>query len=506
MTTKEIETEIDLKKQYLALLKAKEQKIKYNFADAVFPDSGPYSRDKYKKHIQFITATATHNFCLFGAGNQLGKTMCASYMLRVWATGKYPDWWAGKRWDRPVSIIIASVTPSQIRKAIQTKLFGRFSDIGTGMLSKEDLTDPVTGDIMKWNMPGTSNTIGTAEVNSVFGGKSVIEVLTYQQGRDVFQGNTSDIVLFDEEPDHYSLYEEAVRGILRNNGLFILTFTPLKGITPLLMNFLPDGDRYFEGTHPEHKHRHITRAGVLDVPHFSAEALAAAKSEYAPHLLEARLYGIPCMGMGSVYPIKEEDIVCAPIDIPDHWPRAYGMDFGWHNTAAVWMAQDPVTRIFYIYAEYKRGEQAAYVHANAIKARGEWVHGGCDPAGAKTEKDGTTYITDYQGLGLRIVPGNNSIATGTGKLYNLMESGLFKVFSSCTMWLREFRSYQFDTNNPNKIKDEQDDHLLDATRYGISVFPYVAKSADNVYEEEHAQYFSMNDLAGDEPFDDVTGY
>lgn len=500
------DTELELKRQYLALLKAKEQKLKYNYADAVFPDEGPYARDKYKKHIQFIKATKDHSFCLFGAGNQIGKTMSASYFIRTVATGKYPDWWEGRRWERPVSITIASVTPAQIRKAIQQKLFGRFSDLGTGMLSRDDLTDPISGELMKWNMPGTSNTIGTAEVNHVSGGKSVIEVLTYQQGRDVFQGNTSDIVLFDEEPDHYSLYSEAVRSILRNDGLFLLTFTPLKGITPLLMNFLPNKDRYFEGEHPEHRHRHITRAGILDVPHFSEAAIEAAKSEYEPHLLEARLYGIPCMGMGSVYPIKEEDIICAPFSIPDHWPRAYGMDFGWHNTAVAWIAQNPSTGVFYVYDEYKRGEQAAYVHANAIMARGKWIKGGCDPSGAKTEKDGSTYITDYQGLGLQIIPGNNAIATGTGKIYNLMESGLFKVFGTCSMWLAEFRSYQFDINNPNKIKDEQDDHELDATRYGISVFPYIAKSKDDIYEEEHEQFFSGSYRGDDEVLDDVTGY
>ena len=386
------------------------------------------------------------------------------------------------------------------------KLFGRFSDPGTGMLSRDDLTDRETGEIMTWNMPGTSNTIGTAEVNHISGGKSEIEVMTYNQGRDVFQGNTSDLVLFDEEPDHYEIYEEAVRGIIRNEGLFLLTFTPLKGLTRLLQNFLPEGDRYFEGQHPKFPHRHITRAGILDVPHFSKEAISAAESEYAPHLKEARLYGIPCMRMGSVYPIKEDDIVVAPFDVPSHWPRAYGMDFGWHNTAVIWIAQNPTTGVFYVYSEYKRGQQPAYVHANAIMVRGKWIKGGCDPSGAQAANDGSNFIADYQSLGLMINPGNNDIATGTNKIYNLMESGLFKVMSTCAGWLKEFRNYQFDLHDPNKIKKEQDDHLLDATRYGISLFPYIAKSEDQVYEEEHEQYYSPGYMGHENVNDDVTGY
>jgi phage terminase large subunit-like protein len=507
-----LDSETELKRQRALLLKAKEQYIKYNFAESIFPATGPYSRDKYKKHLELIKATATHNFCLFGAGNQLGKTLTAAFIIRTVATGKYPDWWEGRRWDRPVNILIASVTPAQIRKAIQTKLFGRFSDMGTGMLSKDDITDRETGELMTWNMPGTSNTVVTAEVNHVSGGKSIIEVLTYNQGRDVFQGNTSDIVLFDEEPEHYSIYAEAVRGIIRNNGLFILTFTPLKGLTKLLSNFLPNNDRYFEGEHPDEPHRYICRAGVRDVPHFSESAIKAAESEYEPHLREARLYGVPCMGMGSVYPINEDSLIVDAFEIPENWKCCYGMDFGWHNTAVVFIAKNPVTGIYYIYDEYKRGQVVADIHANAImkpSRAGQWMRGGCDPAGNKTEADGSTYITTYKQLGLKLVPGVAKIAIGTQLIYSLMEAGLLKIMSHCTMLLAELRSYQYDEKNPNKIKDDQDDHLLDAMKYGFSVFSMIARSREDVYEDEHQEFLTPYNKRGngdDDVFDELIGY
>lgn len=507
-----LDSEDELKRQYLLLLKAKEQHIKYNFADALFPATGPYARDKYPKHMQFITATKDHNFCLFGAGNQLGKSLTAAYIVRTVATGKYPDWWPGRIWNGPVEILIASVTPAQIRKAMQKKLFGKFSDIGTGVFSKDDLTDQKTGNIMTWNMPGTSNTIGIAEVNHVSGGKSSIEVLTYQQERDAFQGSTADLALFDEEPPHISLYSETVRGILRNNGLFILTFTPLKGITPLLGNFLPNNDRYFEGEHPDFPHRYICRAGVYDVPHFSEQAIKAAEAEYEPHLREARLYGVACMGMGAVYPISEDDLIVDSFPIPENWKCAYGMDFGWHNTAAVFIAKNPATGVYYIYDEYKRGNVVADLHANAImkpSRAGTWMKGGCDPAGNKREADGSTYISTYRALGLKLVPGVAKIAVGTQFIYSLMEAGLLKIQRHCTKLLAELRSYQYDEKNPNQINDDQDDHELAAMKYGFSVFDKIAKSRDTVYEEEYVEYFTPNHKRGkdsDDVLDDLIGY
>ena len=32
------------------------------------------------------------------------------------------------------------------------------------------------------------------------------------------------------------------------------------------------------------------------------------------------------MGTGAIYPVPEDEITCAPIELPDHWPRAFGFD------------------------------------------------------------------------------------------------------------------------------------------------------------------------------------
>ena len=36
------------------------------------------------------------------AANQVGKTLAGAAEAAFHLTGRYPDWWQGKRWERPV--------------------------------------------------------------------------------------------------------------------------------------------------------------------------------------------------------------------------------------------------------------------------------------------------------------------------------------------------------------------------------------------------------------------
>ena len=50
----------------------------------------------------------------------------------------------------------------------------------------------------------------------------------------------------------------------------------------------------------------------------------------------------------AVYPVAESEIVLEPFLIPEHWPRAFGMEIRWNETAALWGARDPSTDILYV--------------------------------------------------------------------------------------------------------------------------------------------------------------
>ncbi len=57
----------------------------------------------YEKQKQFFLNGATHRERLFMAGNQLGKTMAGAVEAAYHLTGDYPDWWEGRRFDKPTT-------------------------------------------------------------------------------------------------------------------------------------------------------------------------------------------------------------------------------------------------------------------------------------------------------------------------------------------------------------------------------------------------------------------
>src|SRR5690242_3019090 len=56
----------------------------------------------YTKQRQFHAAGALHRERLFMAGNQLGKTIAGGAEWAIHLTGRYPSWWQGRVFDKPV--------------------------------------------------------------------------------------------------------------------------------------------------------------------------------------------------------------------------------------------------------------------------------------------------------------------------------------------------------------------------------------------------------------------
>src|SRR5215467_13374366 len=57
--------------------------------------------EPYPKQLEFHAAGAAHRERLLMAGNQLGKTLAGGFEAAMHATGRYPAWWTGKRFDGP---------------------------------------------------------------------------------------------------------------------------------------------------------------------------------------------------------------------------------------------------------------------------------------------------------------------------------------------------------------------------------------------------------------------
>jgi hypothetical protein len=162
-----------------------------------------------------------------------------------------------------------------------------------------------------------------------------------------------------------------------------------------------------------------------------------------------------------IYSLPEKDIVVKEFPIPDHWPRAYGLDIRPHAAAAIWGARDPESDVLYLYSEYCSDADPA-VHVAAIRARAEWIPGLIDPAAnGRDQADGRRLIQLYRKLGLQLETIDNSLESGILEVSQRMSSGRLKVFSSLSKYLEERRLYRRDERD-QVVKDR--DNLQDVTR------------------------------------------
>lgn len=218
-----------------------------------------------------------------------------------------------------------------------------------------------------------------------------------------------------------------------------------------------------------------------DVPHLSSETKKQLIDAMEPHTREARTKGIPVLGAGVIYPVPESAIIEEPFELPDWWPKAYGLDVGWNRTAAIWGAWEREADTVHIYSEHYMGQAAPSVHADAIKRRGEWIPGAIDPASAgASQLDGKRLRDVYRDLGLNLFDADNSVEAGIHACYQRLVSGRLKVFRTCRNWLSEFRIYRRDENG--KIVKEND-HLMDSMRYLIMTGMRYATIAPELEDE-----------------------
>lgn len=214
--------------------------------------------------------------------------------------------------------------------------------------------------------------------------------------------------------------------------------------------------------------RYTVMASWDDCPHLDAEAKRELLAEYPPFQRDARSKGIPALGSGSIFPVPEGEIRCAPFEVPDHWPRVWGLDTdagaGW--TAGVWIAWDREANVGYLYDCFKRSHAEPAVTIAAVKARGAWIPGVADAAGlAVTLRDSEQIISILRQGGLDVTLPVKAVEAKIQVVWELLSGGRLKVFSNCGPWFDEVRLYRRDDKGRVVKKD---DHLMDATLYACN--------------------------------------
>lgn len=213
------------------------------------------------------------------------------------------------------------------------------------------------------------------------------------------------------------------------------------------------------------KSRYTVTISWDDVPHLTEAAKEEMRRSTPPHLIGAREHGIPSLGSGAVYPIPFEEISVPSFPLPEYWPRVYALDVGWNITAALWLAWDREGDTLFLYQEHYLGRVIPSTHAEAIKARGEWIPGLIDPASrGRSQRDGNRLFDEYESFGLHLHLAKNTVDSGIYKCWEMLSQGRLKVFSTLTNFKNEYRIYRRDEDG--KIV-KKNDHLMDCMRYLI---------------------------------------
>ena len=448
-----------------------DKRTKENLLATFFPQSGELRRELYPKHMQFYSAGAKYRQRLFLAANRVGKTTAALIEIVYHATLDYPVWWKGKRYTEANKWWICGKDSNTVRGILQETLLGSVGNFGTGIIPAKVLDFETLKDAKKADTP-----VSVIRIKTTQGTYSTLEFKTYDSGRQSFEGTALSILL-DEEPP-MAIYTECLLRTMTGDNCLISTFTPLKGISEVVLSFLggtADFSAIIDDAYCNEKAgKFVIQCGWDDVPHLDDRAKAELLESIPPFQRDARSKGIPQLGAGAIYPVPESEFTIAPFEIPRHYKKVYGMDVGWNRTAVIWAAIDPESKIMYLYSEHYKGEAEPSIHAQSIRSRGDWIHGVIDTAArGRSQVDGESLMSMYKDLGLKLHDADKSVETGLQTVWELLSGGQIKVFNTCNNFLNEIRLYRRDEKG--KVV-KQSDHLMDSWRYLVMSGRDIAKS------------------------------
>lgn len=202
-----------------------------------------HPRHLYPKHMEFFRAGADYQERCAMCANRVGKTFgMGGFEMAAHLTGLYPDWWEGHRFDHPVSAWAAGKGFETTRDIMQLTLLGqcaqragRKSVDGRGVIPGDTLGNPT------WKS-GVADLVDTILVKHVSGGWSDLGFKSYEQGRGSFEGTGKHVIWLDEEPP-VDVYGECLIRTATTHGIMFITFTPLEGMSEVVLSFMPADQR-----------------------------------------------------------------------------------------------------------------------------------------------------------------------------------------------------------------------------------------------------------------------
>jgi len=427
------------------------------------------------------------------AANRIGKTVSTCYETAMHLTGRYPAWWQGRREDKPITAMVAGEGWTQVAMVLQNELLGTQDikiqeNIGTGAIPRECI-------VFETMRNDGANCLGI-EIRHASGVNSYLLFANYTQEVRQMQGFKLNLAVFDEQPPD-DFFSEIVTRTATTQGQVLCSFTPLKGLNGLVSKFW----------HQEEGYEHI-RVSWDDVPEYDpwgepfllVETRRQLERDYLPHERDARRNGIPVMGKGAVFQIRNWPTYKSgdySFNAVHGLQRVISMDLGLVNDKTV-------ISLIYWHPE----EQTAWLHTQIVVKGIEEANPvnyvnhllrpevfGCPivlPADAGTPGRYTMNSLSIRQLfeqyGLNVLPDpimnppdeqgrrTNHKSYGINVMRQMLEFESLKINENCVEFLREAQNYYVD--NLGRFSDPDD--CIDSARYGLlACLQGIAETWDN---------------------------
>ena len=307
-----------------------------------------------------------------------------------------------------------------------------------------------------------------------FADGSFIDFLSYEMDLDKFGSVRRHFVGYDEPPPSH-IRDEGLARIMRYAGFEMFAFTPLKNNTGWLRREI-----YKKREDPDIT---VVRGSVRDNQMLDDAAREKFLSGLPSDLWRrAREFGDFVEVGGMIYPDFERCIIPGAPD--PAWVReqrdiVIAIDPGRRNAGIAFLAFDGDNSAT-MFDEGKLQDKGPKDYAEFIRARMRYwgiderhVHYVCDPSyrqrGIVTSE---TVMAALIQEGIYANPGQNDVPAGIDQMRTRMQHGRFHVYESCRHIRDEADDYAAE--EPDEGKDDSElipikgnDHVLDATRYGV---------------------------------------
>lgn len=410
----------------------------------------------------------------FGA-NQSGKTW-SSVLETSWAaTGLYPDWYP---------------------------MEGRLKQPTRGRILVKDFEKGFQEVLMPWLdhfLPQRfvkrkkHNSQGIPSLYELTNG-STISIVTCRQSPGDLAGWTGDYACADE-PFPRAHYVELFRGLMKRNGRFWMTLTPLEeegGFDLWIFDEIYQHSTMFDPDSYIDCYFVDIREGFL-----TEDQIALFESTLTLDEKTARLHGQFLFQTGLVYKEMQQPgrIVIDPFEIPKNWTRYCICDP--HDRAPTYftyLAVNPEGAV-YLYDEIVLKDMTFKQMSEQVLVQ---EHGPVylriiDPRSGyrKSATSGTTPADEFAMHGLYFIPApGDRVGVGHKKVKEWFDEGKFFIFRNCRDSIHMFQHYVWPRHKPGtegapkERPTEQYKHIPDNVRYaalyGIS---YVPPPAPKDYRE-----------------------